>query len=128
MSPFWVLVLLPTLAFGDALSDAKSMHSTLDRNVDKLLTKEEMLYLVKYYDDNKDNKLSMAELTKLTLKHVPKLTTQTLAWGKFVDTNKDGAISTAEFDAVFKAMDSNGNGKVDSAEYNAYVGKIASVI
>lgn len=41
-------------------------------------------------------------------------------WMKSVDTDGDGTISKAEFDALFNKIDTNHDGKLDKAELAAY--------
>lgn len=43
-----------------------------------------------------------------------------MGWMKSVDTDKDGSISKAEFDALFNKIDTNHDGKLDKAELSAY--------
>ncbi|XP_059162664.1 uncharacterized protein LOC131946047 [Physella acuta] len=128
MSPIWVFVLLPTLTLGDALSDATALHAKLDVNKDGALSKDEILTTVSTFDANKDNALSKTELNNFAVANVPTIVQPTLAWGRYVDTNKDGLISRTEFDAAFSALDGNKNGNVDYLEFGAYAALMAPIV
>ncbi|MDF3839374.1 EF-hand domain-containing protein [Cupriavidus basilensis] len=41
-------------------------------------------------------------------------------WFKMMDTNHDGVITKAEYDALFKRIDTNHDGKLDKAELAAF--------
>ena len=43
-----------------------------------------------------------------------------MGWLKSVDTDNDGSVSKAEFDALFNKIDSNHDGKLDKSEMAAY--------
>ncbi|XP_059162662.1 uncharacterized protein LOC131946045 [Physella acuta] len=128
MSLIWVFVLLPTLTLADTLSDATALHAKLDANKDGALSKDEILTVMTKFDVNKDNAFTTTELSNFATAYIPSVTQSIVAWGRYVDTSKDGLISRAEFDVAFNAMDGNKNGKVDSLELGTYAAFMAPII
>ncbi|XP_059176613.1 uncharacterized protein LOC131956214 [Physella acuta] len=125
MSPLWLLVLLPALTLAELISD---LHDKLDKNKDGELTKAEIMNAVKVYDSNNDTALTVAEFFNFSTANLGNLLQQAMAWGKYIDKNKDKLVSTAEFNTAFQEMDANGNGKVTKLEYLGYAIKMVPYV
>ncbi|XP_059160023.1 uncharacterized protein LOC131951698 [Physella acuta] len=109
MTPFWMFVVIPAMAFADYFTDA-------DTNADGKLAYKELVNYAKPWDANKDGFINLTEFHKLIQDVLPGYRNKTVALFKMSDSNNDEKLDQIDSLSLIKKADINGNHYAERSE------------